>query len=71
MVMDPQAAGMTERLAVADAQVILFKVEQFHAACLGGQQHGERAVLGRLDAADGIHDDPETNGAGHWWFSPP
>ena len=62
VVENPHPAAAAERFAVADAQVILFKVMQLHAALLGLQHHGETAVLRGIDAGDGIHDDAEANG---------
>jgi hypothetical protein len=43
----------------------LLGIENLPAAPPGGEQHGERAVLGRLDGLDGVHDDDEPESSGH------
>ena len=48
-------------LAGALIEVLLFHVEQLPAAGLGGQQHGQRAVLLEADAGDGVHHDAQAN----------
>ncbi|MOA07543.1 hypothetical protein D3C78_1272480 [compost metagenome] len=48
-------------LAVAQVEVVLLHVVQRPAAGLGGQQHGQRAVLLEGNATDGVHDDAQAN----------
>ncbi|MNZ89380.1 hypothetical protein D3C78_1083020 [compost metagenome] len=56
-------------LAFGLVQVALFHVEQAPATGLGGQQHGQRAVLLVGDGRDGVHDNAEANahGGGSSW----
>ncbi|MNN11436.1 hypothetical protein D3C81_1243940 [compost metagenome] len=58
---DLQRARAGPHLAVAQVEVLLFHVEQRPAAGLGGEQHGQRAVLLEGYAGDGVHDDAQAN----------
>ena len=50
---------------IPQIQILLFGVEQLPATGLCRDQDGQRAVLRRLDAFDGVHDHYETNAGRH------
>ena len=51
-------------LAFCLVQVALFHIEQFPAALLRGQQHGQRAILFIGNAGNRVHDNPDANAHG-------
>ncbi|MNE54047.1 hypothetical protein D3C80_1488050 [compost metagenome] len=51
-------------LALGLVKVLLLHIEERPAARLGGQQHGQRAVLLEGDLGDGVHDNAEANAHG-------
>ncbi|MNR35152.1 hypothetical protein D3C85_1529780 [compost metagenome] len=61
---DFQRAHPRPRFAFGLVQIPLFHIEQFPAALLRSQQHGQRAILLVGDAGNGIHDNPDANAHG-------
>ena len=59
-----QGAHPRAGLAVALIEVLDLHVEQLPAALLGGEQHGQRAVLLVGDLGDRVHDNSEANAHG-------
>jgi len=61
---DLQRAHLRAGLAGTQIKVALLHVEQLPATGLGGQQHGQRAVLLVGDGRDRVHDNAEANAHG-------
>ena len=59
VIIDFQAAHRRAYLAVTQIQVSLFHVIKLPVAPLGGEQHGQRAVLIWLDGRNRVHDNTE------------
>ena len=62
---DLEGCRASEGNSIAEPELVLFGIPDLPAAALGGQEHRKRAVLGGLDALDGVHDDEKADVVGH------
>jgi hypothetical protein len=65
VVAHPQGRHAAPGFPVAQPDVGELAIEHVPAARLGGEQHGQGAVLGGLDVTDGVHHHRETHAIRH------